>query len=297
MTEREGWRIVTPRHAPHPTLEGHLTFALKYDGLDLAVLKRLFIAAGPAAIEALVRAKPTGSYARRLWFLYEWLTGDRLDLPDATAGRYVPVVDPDQQYAPKGENAPRYRVRNNLPGTLSSDTQVLADALRTDPRGFRRLQPLDPRVVALRESSRLLEDLRGDRNRLANRVRELLWRYFPAMLELDDDVAAPWFLDLWQRVPTPAKAARVRATTIERLLKRHRIRRLDADRVLDRLRQPAVATAAGTVDAATAHLRVVVERLRLVNRQIKSQLLHRKAPRSAHRAARHRGERHRDDAA
>jgi len=61
----------------------------------------------------------------------------------------------------------------------------------------------------------------------------------------------------------------VRATTIERLLKRHRIRRLDADRVLDRLRQPAVATAAGTVDAATAHLRVVVERLRLVNRQIK----------------------------
>jgi len=165
----------------------------------------------------------------------------------------------------------------------SRDAQVLADALRTDPR-----------VVALRESSRLLEDLRGDRNRLANRVRELLWRYFPAMLELDDDVAAPWFLDLWQRVPTPAKAARVRATTIERLLKRHRIRRLDADRVLDRLRQPAVATAAGTVDAATAHLRVVVERLRLVNRQIKSQLLHRKAPRSAHRAARHRGERHRD---
>jgi transposase len=89
------------------------------------------------------------------------------------------------------------------------------------------------------------------------------------MLELDDDVAAPWFLDLWERIPTPTKAARVRPATIERLLKRHRIRRLDADHVLDRLRQPAVATAAGTVDAATAHLEVVVERLRLVNRQIK----------------------------
>jgi hypothetical protein len=22
-----GWRIMTPRHAPHPTLEGHLTFS------------------------------------------------------------------------------------------------------------------------------------------------------------------------------------------------------------------------------------------------------------------------------
>lgn len=117
IIEQDGWRIMTPRHAPHPTLQGHLTFALKYEGLDLAVLKRLFIATGPDAIEGLVRDKPTGSYARRIWFLYEWLTGNRLDLPDATAGRYVPVVDPEQQYASEGENAPRYRVRNNLPGT------------------------------------------------------------------------------------------------------------------------------------------------------------------------------------
>ena len=29
VLEEGGWRILTPRHAPHPTLEGHLTFALK----------------------------------------------------------------------------------------------------------------------------------------------------------------------------------------------------------------------------------------------------------------------------
>ncbi len=58
VIEEDGWRILTPRHAPHATLEGHLTFALKYEGLDLAVLKRLFLATGPAAIEELVRAKP-----------------------------------------------------------------------------------------------------------------------------------------------------------------------------------------------------------------------------------------------
>ncbi|TKB74390.1 MAG: cell filamentation protein Fic, partial [Mesorhizobium sp.] len=23
ITDRDGWRIMTPRHAPHPTLEGH----------------------------------------------------------------------------------------------------------------------------------------------------------------------------------------------------------------------------------------------------------------------------------
>lgn len=37
-----GWRILTPRHAPTAELGAHLTFALKYEGVDLAVLKRLF---------------------------------------------------------------------------------------------------------------------------------------------------------------------------------------------------------------------------------------------------------------
>jgi hypothetical protein len=88
-TEQAGWRILTPRHAPAPTLEGHLTFALKYEGLDLAVLKRLFNVVSPNEIEALVRAKPTGGYARRTWFLYEWLTGRKLDLPNAEQGTYA----------------------------------------------------------------------------------------------------------------------------------------------------------------------------------------------------------------
>ncbi len=117
VIEEARWRITTPRHAPNASLEGHLTFALKYEGLDLAVLKRLFEAVRPGDIEALVRAKPTGSYTRRFWFLYEWLIGRRLGLPDADRGSYVPAVDPDQQYAIPGENSPRHRVRNNLPGT------------------------------------------------------------------------------------------------------------------------------------------------------------------------------------
>src|SRR5271157_4030024 len=112
-----GWRILTPRHAPSPDLEGNLTFALKYEGLDLAVLKRLFATVAPAEVEAIVRAKPTGSYARRIWFLYEWLIGRRLGLPDAEKGTYEPVVDLEQQWAAPGVNSPRHRVRNNLPGT------------------------------------------------------------------------------------------------------------------------------------------------------------------------------------
>ena len=72
--------------------------------------------------------------------------------------------------------------------------------------------------------------LQRERSRLANRVREQLWRYYPQMLELADDLAAEWFLDLWHQAPTPAKAARLRETTVERVLKAHRIRRWQAPR-------------------------------------------------------------------
>ena len=113
----DGWQIYSPSYAPPPRLDGHLTFALKYEGVDLAVLKRLFAATGPAPIEAIVRAAPTGAYARRIWFLYEWLTGRRLGLPNADRGAYALVVDPKRQYAAGAVTSSRHRVKNNLPGT------------------------------------------------------------------------------------------------------------------------------------------------------------------------------------
>lgn len=113
----DDWQLYTPRHAPDPTLEGHLIFALKYEGLDLTVLKALFRAVGPGPFAAMVRTTPTGAYARRLWFLFEWLTGRLLDLPDAVQGSYVPIVDPDQQWSAHGTLSSRHRVKDNLPGT------------------------------------------------------------------------------------------------------------------------------------------------------------------------------------
>jgi hypothetical protein len=104
-------------NAPAAEVGAHLTFALKYEGLDLAVLKRLFSSVKPSEIEAIVQATATGSYARRIWFLYEWLTGKTLDVPDAEKGIYEPVIDSAQQWAIPGENSVRHHVRDNLPGT------------------------------------------------------------------------------------------------------------------------------------------------------------------------------------
>ena len=117
ILEDAGWRIYTPRHAPEASFEGHLTFALKYEGLDLAVLKQLFLSAEADRIAQIVRRKPTGIYTRRIWFLYEWLLQRRLDLPDAGRMSYVDAVDTDLQFAGSRKNSVRHRVCDNLPGS------------------------------------------------------------------------------------------------------------------------------------------------------------------------------------
>ncbi len=73
---------------------------------------------GTTALTQMIVNEPTGQYTRRIWFLYEWMFGKSLDIPDLTQGTYVDVVNSTLQYSIKGKNSTRHRVRNNLPGTV-----------------------------------------------------------------------------------------------------------------------------------------------------------------------------------
>jgi transposase len=177
-----------------------------------------------------------------------------------------------QVFATNPKQLDRFRDRFSVAGAKddSRDAHVLADSLRTDGRAFRQLKLDDPLVIELREWSRMHEELRQEQNRLTNRMRDQLWRYYPQALELGGgDLAANWFLELWKLLPTPAKAGRATEKSIARILKAHRIRRLQAADVLRILRQPPLSVAPGTTEAASAHIRSLVERIRLVNQQIK----------------------------
>jgi len=177
-----------------------------------------------------------------------------------------------QLFAINPKQLDRFRDRFTVAGAKddSRDARVLGASLRTDRHAFRRLAVDDPVIIELREWSRMADDLQQERTRLANRVREQLWRYYPQALQLTDDLAADWFLALWHQAPTPAKAAKLRKTTIERVLHAHRIRRLGADAALQILRQKPLAVAPGATEAATAHIRTVAARIRLVNEQLKT---------------------------
>src|SRR3954454_2985802 len=209
--------------------------------------------------------------------LCEWIVsmaGDPGSIAVAIEVPHGPVVDAllDRGfavYAINPKQLERLRDRVSLAGAKDDrrDARVAAGGLRTDPHLFRAIEAGDPAVIALREWWRLAEELQHERVRLGHRIRQQLWRYYPQLLEVSDNVTAEWVLDLWALAPTPAKAERLREATLARLLQEHRIRRLDAERALGILRQPAIAVAEGVTEAAVLHLRSLVARLRRANRE------------------------------
>ncbi len=93
-----------------------IEFALKYDGVNLEILKAIFQYVSLGEVENFVRASPTGKYARCIWFLFEKLTKQKLQLPDVSSGGYCDLLDDKIYFTAKQSNSRRHRVRDNLLG-------------------------------------------------------------------------------------------------------------------------------------------------------------------------------------
>ena len=128
--------VYPSKYWPGDTLGDHLEFALKYDGTNLAILSILFQKIEEEDLLNHVRSKPTGKYARRLWFLYEFLTGKTLPLDDLKRGNYIDLLDPDEYYTvTPARQVRRQRINDNLLG----DSRFCPMVRRTDTlREFRK---------------------------------------------------------------------------------------------------------------------------------------------------------------
>ena len=132
--ETVGWQVFTLRHLPEPTLYGNLVFALRYEVLDLAIFSALFKKLPPREIESLILNEPASAYARRVWFLFEYLTGETLSLPDSTQRSYIDLLDDKRYYVGPSRPSKRHQVNNNLSGVrdfcpLITRTQRLDDLI------------------------------------------------------------------------------------------------------------------------------------------------------------------------
>lgn len=159
------WLVHDRRLSVEDDIKSQVTFVLKHETMDLLFFKRLFAAVGPAPFEEMVRDEPNGTISRKVWYLYEWLTGDRLDLEDSSSRVYVDLFDPRHYFTSKGTVSARHRLRDNALGTSAfcpvvRRTAALDDFVKSgwSDRARESVGRIHPAIVARAANFLLLAD-------------------------------------------------------------------------------------------------------------------------------------------
>jgi transposase len=163
----------------------------------------------------------------------------------------------------------RFRDRFSAGGAKDDrrDAHVAADALRTDRRAFRPVHADDPVIIQLRELSRMFDELQIEEGRLANRLREQLYRVDAAWLTLSPAANEPWLWTVLRDTPHPDAWPQLPKRRISPALRAHRIRRLTPDDVIAALRQPRLSVAPGVTDAVAIRVAALIPQLVVVHEQ------------------------------
>lgn len=104
-------------YRPEPVAMAHLEFALKYDDLNLDLLKKIFEHIPPSEIVAYIEERPSSKYSRQIGFLYEFLTNKILHLNKAVSGNYADLLDCKRYVVATPTRNARWLINDNLLGT------------------------------------------------------------------------------------------------------------------------------------------------------------------------------------
>ena len=133
----------------------HLEFALKYDGINLEILLGVFLKLEPKAVEVYVQSQPTSRLSRKIWYLYEFLTGKTLDLKNAIGGSYTLLLDPKEYYTGSIIRSRRHYIDDNMLGNrmfspIIRRTQKLKnfEDKKLSEVANQMIQQYDPAIIA-----------------------------------------------------------------------------------------------------------------------------------------------------
>lgn len=105
---------------PDNTIVAHLGFHLRHEIVHFEFLSRLFMTLDGQEIQEWIDNEPTGQYARRCAFLYEFLTNKKLIVPEALGGNYVDAIDSSKLVTASKSFVKKnryWRINNNIAGT------------------------------------------------------------------------------------------------------------------------------------------------------------------------------------
>jgi len=165
----------------------------------------------------------------------------------------------------------RFRCRYAVSGANDDrrDAFVLADTLRTDRPRFQRLSLPPPEMIALKELLSARDQLIKHHVALSSQIRDLLVRCWPHLLTLAPRNRAldSFFCELLELFFHADRTHSLQQKSIQDLLKKHHIRRVKTDQVLETLQKPPLRVAPGTIAATSTHISLLVQQLLLVWRQ------------------------------
>ena len=173
----------------------------------------------------------------------------------------------------------RFRDRHSMSGAKDDrrDAFVLADALRTDGHRFQRLKRPPPEIIAMRGLLSSRDQLVKNHVALSSQVRELLTRCWPHLVSLapKDKALDSFFCELLQLFLDAEGPADLAPATFHHLVKKHHIRRVQPEQILEILHQTPLRVAPETTEATSAHLKLILQQLLLVrqHRRDSDQLL------------------------
>jgi transposase len=175
----------------------------------------------------------------------------------AAAGYQVFAINP--------MSVARYRERHGTSGAKSDrgDAHVLAQIVRLDRAHHRPVAGDSPQVEGLKLVTRSHQAFIWDRTRHLQRLRSALREFFPAALQAFPDLNCPEALELLERAPDPARAARLSRSKITAALTRAHRRDVEtkAQAIQDTLRAPALRQAP---EIEAAYAVIVTSAVRLV---------------------------------
>ena len=180
------WEYFPKSYAPESHPLSHVEFALKYDHLHLELLREVFLRLPQEEVAAWVGNQPTGKWARRVGYLYEFLTGKNLD-PKAlgVGGNYAPLLEES-----------RYIV-------AAHPIKVQAWRIEDNLLGGRDFCPVVRRTPAVQQSMQL--DVTGRLNELSTRYPPEIFRRAVSYLYQKETRSS---YDIEREEPTPDREAR-----------------------------------------------------------------------------------------
>jgi Fic/DOC family protein len=145
--------VLFPRGvAVEDTLLGHVEFALRHEGVDLAALEAALDRVPRDDMVKRLQASPNGEYVRRAAYLWEWFHQSSLDSGVRPSASYIPLLAQDKYVVVQNpRRANRYRVLENQLGNREFCPMVRLTAGTEDGAS-----------LLIRLTEELIAALRGD---------------------------------------------------------------------------------------------------------------------------------------